>query len=78
MEEIQNLTYLQGNQQSTGIHTESKITLDAIANARNHKNLMEQIRDAIRGLGNDNWTVHFSLVKAHNDNYGNELADQLA
>jgi len=27
-------------------------------------------------LKNDNWTIHFTWVKAHN--YGNELADQLA
>jgi hypothetical protein len=27
---------------------------------------------------NDDWTVHFTWVKAHNDNHGNELADQLA
>jgi len=29
-------------------------------------------------LGNDNWTILFTWVKAHKDNYGNELADQLA
>jgi len=77
LEKIQNLSYLQGNQQSVAIHTDSKITLDAIANPRNHQNLVEQIRDAIRRLENDNWTIHFTWVKAH-DNYGNELADQLA
>jgi len=77
LEEIQNLSYLQGNQRSAAIHTDSKITLDAIANPRNHKNLVEQIRDAIRWLENDNWTIHFAWVKAHNDTYRNELADQL-
>ena len=68
LEEIQNLSYLQGNQRSVAIHTDSKITLDAIANPRNHQNLVEQIRDAIRRLENDNWTIHFTWVKAHNDN----------
>jgi len=29
-------------------------------------------------IGKDNWTIHFTWVKAHNDNYGNKLADQLA
>jgi len=68
LEEIQNLSYLQGNQRSVAIHTDSKITLDATANLRNHQNLVEQIRDAIRRLENDNWTIHFTWVKAHNDN----------
>ena len=29
-------------------------------------------------IKNDNWTIHFTWVKAHNNNFGNELADQLA
>jgi len=78
LEKIQDLNHLQGNQRSLAIHTDSRITLDAIANPRNHQNLVEQIRDEIRRLENDNWTVHFTWVKAHNDNFGNELADQLA
>jgi hypothetical protein len=45
-------------------------------NLRNHQNLVEQIRKEIRQLENDNWTIHFTWVKAHN-NYRNELADQL-
>ena len=32
----------------------------------------------LRRLENDNWTIHFTCVKAHNDNYGKELADHLA
>jgi len=52
--------------------------LDAIANPRNHQNLVEQIRDEIRPLETDNWTIHFTWAKAHKDNYGNELADKLA
>jgi hypothetical protein len=39
--------------------------------------LVEKIRDEIRRLENYNWTVHFTWAKAHNDNFGNELADQL-
>jgi ribonuclease HI len=40
--------------------------------------LVESIRKEIRTLEEDRWIVHFSWVKAHNDNLGNELADQLA
>jgi hypothetical protein len=32
----------------------------------------------VRRIEKDNWTIHFTWVKAHNDNFGNELADQLA
>jgi len=48
LEKIQDFSHLQGNQRSIAIHTDSKITLDAIANSRNHQNLVEQIRDEIR------------------------------
>jgi len=56
LEEIQNLSYRQGNQRSVAIHTDNKITLDAIATPRNHRNLVEQIRDAIRRLENFHFT----------------------
>jgi ribonuclease HI len=78
LEKIQDLSHLQENHRSVAIHTDSRTTLDAIANPRKHQSLVEQIRDEIRRLENDNWTIHFTWVKAHNDNYGNELADQLA
>jgi len=40
--------------------------------------LVEQIREEVRRLEKDNWSIHFTWVKAHNDNLGNEIADQLA
>ena len=61
-----------------GLHTDSKITLDAIANPRNHQHLVEQIGEGVRSLEKDNWSIHFTWVKAHNDNLGNEVAYQLA
>jgi ribonuclease HI len=76
LEKIQDYGHLQERQRSAAIHTDSKITLDARANHRNHQNLVEQI--GVRKLEKDNWTIHFTWVKAHNDNFGNELADQLA
>jgi hypothetical protein len=55
----------------------AKLLLDATANPRNHQNLVEQIR-GVRRLEKDKWTIHFTWVKAHNDDFGNELAYQLA
>ena len=77
LEKIQDLNHLQGNHRSVAVHTDSRITLDALANPRNHQSLVEKIREEIR-LENDNWTIHFTWVKAHNDKHGKELADQLA
>jgi len=75
---LQDFRHLKERQRYAAIHTDSKITLDATANPRNHQNLVEQIREGVRRLEKDNWTIHFTGVKTHNDNFGNKLADQLA
>jgi len=77
LEKLRDFRHLQGLQRSAAVRTDSKITLDAIANPRNHQHLVEQIRE-VRSLEKDNWSIHFTWVKAHNDNLGNEIADQLA
>jgi ribonuclease HI len=66
------------NQRTAAIHTDSRITLEALANPRNHHSLIENIRKEIGTLEEDGWMIHFSWVKAHNNNPGNELADKLA
>jgi ribonuclease HI len=77
LEKMKDLQKLQGNQRSLAGHTDSRISLDAIANPSNRQNLVEGIREEIRSE-NDNWIIHFTRVKAHDANYGNELADHLA
>jgi len=78
LQKVKGLDQLQGKQRSVAIHTDSRISLDAIANPSNQQNLVERIRDEIRSLENDNWIIHFTWVKAHNGNYGNDIADHLA
>ena len=78
LEKLRDFRHIQGLQRSAAVHTDSKITVDAIANPRNHLHLVEQIREGVRSLEKDNWSIHFTWVKAHNDNLGNEKADQLA
>ena len=75
---LRDFKHLQGLQKTAAVHTDSRITLDAIANPRNRQPLIEQIREEIRKLEKDNWSIHLTWVKAHNDNLGNEMADQLA
>ena len=77
LEKLRDFRHIQGLQRSAAVHTESKITLEAIANLRNHQHLVEQIREGVRSLEKDNWSIHFTWVKAHDDNLGNEIADQL-
>jgi ribonuclease HI len=75
---VRYLHQLQSSQRTLALHTESRINLEAIANIRNHHNLVELIRDEIRTIEKESWIVHFTWVKAHDSNYGNEFADQLA
>jgi len=77
LEKLWDFRHLQGLQRSTAVHTDSKITLDAIANPKNHQHLVEQIRGGVRSLEKDDWSIHFTRLKAHNNNLGNEIADQL-
>jgi ribonuclease HI len=60
------------------IFTDSKITMDLLKNSFKHISTIESIRDEIKRLRGQNWTVHFRWVKAHNGIQGNELLDQLA
>ena len=74
---MKDLQKLQGNQRPLAGHADSRISRDAIANPSNHQSLVQRIREETR-LENDNWIIHLTWVKAHDDNYGNELADHLA
>jgi len=78
LEKLKDFSHLQGPLRTAAVYTDSKITLDAIANPRNHQHLIELITDEVRRLKKDNWSIHFAWVKAHNSNVGNEIADQLA
>jgi len=78
LDKLRDFRHLQGLQRSVAVHTDSRITLDAIENPRNHQHLVEQIREGVRRLEKDNWSIHFTWVKDHNDKLGNEIADQPA
>ena len=78
LEKLRDFRHIQGLQGSAAVCTDSKITLNAIANPRNHRHLVEQIREGVTSLEKDNWSIHCTWVKVHNDNLGRETADQLA
>jgi len=54
LEKIKDLDQSQGNQRSLAIHTDSRISLDTIANPSNRQNFVERNREEIRRLKNDN------------------------
>jgi len=60
------------------IYTDSKITLDSIISAKNHKHFVEEIRKRTVTLSKKIWKIKFKWVKAHIGVYGNETADRLA
>ena len=72
LEKIQNLDT---NEKTVQVFTDSRITLDALKNRRNHAHLIEQIRTSVMELENQNWNIDFHWVKAHAGHHGNELAD---
>jgi hypothetical protein len=51
--------------------------IQSIKNYRNHKSLIEKIRKKALEL-KKKWTIQIKWIKAHEGNYGNELADGLA
>jgi ribonuclease HI len=60
------------------IYTDSKVAIDSLRNHAMHGFLIEKIRNTIRHLSMQNWTIHFRWVKAHIGIEGNETADKLA
>ena len=60
------------------VHKDSRITLQSLKNQKNHKYLIEEIRNKAIALEKRNWTIIFTWIKAHAGNCGNELADKLA
>jgi len=53
LEKIWDFRHVQVLQRSAAVHMNSKITLDAIGNPRNHQHLVEQIREGVRRLEKD-------------------------
>jgi ribonuclease HI len=63
---------------TVAINTDSKVTLHSLKNNTIHSVLIEEIRNMVRYLTQQNWTIHFGWVKAHAGIEGNEVADTLA
>ena len=76
------LEQLQGLEAPTSgkvaIYTDSKVAIDSLKNHAMHSFLIVKIRNKIRQLSTQNWTIHFRWVKEHIGIEGNEAADKFA
>ena len=71
-----NLQFLETNDRTVLISTDSRITLESLKNQKNHTYLIEKIRKKVIEMENQNWKIEFNWIKAHAGHHGNELADQ--
>ena len=72
------LSLSNNNTRTVAIYTDSKVTLAFLTNNFIHSPLIEDIRNKVRQLMTQKWSIHFGWVKAHNEIEGNVLADKLA
>jgi len=75
---LENSQFLETNDRTVLISTDSRITLESLKNRKNHTNLIEKIRKKVIEIENQNWKIEFNWIKAHAGHHGSELADQTA
>jgi hypothetical protein len=76
LEELKSLSA--HNERIVAVYTDSKVTLVALRNNFIHSPLIGALRNKVRQVAMQNWSIHFGWVKAHIGIEGNELADKLA
>jgi ribonuclease HI len=76
LEQLLELGALTGRE--VAIYTDSKVAVDSLNNHTKHGFLIEKIRNKIRHLSVQNWTIHFKWIRAHIEIEGNEAANKLA
>jgi len=60
------------------LYTDSRVAIDSLKKHAMYGFLIEKIRNKLRQLSVQNWTIPFMWVKAHIGIVGNEGADRLA
>jgi ribonuclease HI len=63
LEAVATLNIPENNPCTAVVYTDSRITLDALQNPRNHAYLIEEIRKRVATLQESNWEIKFSWVK---------------
>jgi ribonuclease HI len=78
IEEINKTFISESTRNIATIYTDSRVTIQSLKNHRIHNKLIEEIRSKAITLERKGWNVKFKWIKAHDGNFGNELADKLA
>jgi len=66
------------NSGRVAIYTDRKVTLASVRDNSTHSFLIEEMRNQLRHLMMQDWSIHFGWVKAHTGFEGNKVADNLA
>ena len=75
---LEYIQYSKADEKTVLVYTDSWITLQLLQNQNKHTHIIEQIRTKVIEMEQQEWIVEFSWIKAHTEQSGNELADQLA
>ena len=75
---LENLQFLETNDRTALIYTDSRITLESLKNRKKHTYLIETIRKKVIEMENQNWIIEFNWIKTHAGHHRNELAEQIA
>ena len=75
---LENIQYMETDERTVIVATDSRITLESLINRKNHTNCIETIRMKVKEMEMQNWKIEFNWIKTHAGHQRKEMADQLA
>jgi len=75
---LEHIQHMKVAEKTALVYTDSRITIQLLQNHNRHLHLIDQIRNKVIDMEQQEWKVEFRWIKAHAGHRGNEMADQLA